>query len=52
MRVNTAVAEGRADDAARASRAARRWLVATVVVGLLIYLLLAVTFALLGAFSP
>jgi hypothetical protein len=52
MRVNTAVAEGRPDDAARASRAARRWLVATVVVGLLIYLLLGVTFALLGAFSP
>ena len=51
LRVNRAIGEGRLDDAGRCSRIARRWLIATVVMGVLIYLLLATVFALLGAFS-
>ncbi len=51
MRVQRAVAEGRLDVAARQSRSARRWLVATVVVGALVWLVIAGALALLGAFS-
>lgn len=51
LRVNAAVGDGRLDVAVRCSRIARRWLIATVVIGVLIYLLLAAVFALLGAFS-
>ena len=52
FRTNRAIGEGRTDDARRASRVTRRWLIATVVVGLLLYLVIAVVLALLGAFSP
>lgn len=51
FRVNQANLEGRWDDAARASIVARRWLVATAVVGAGIYLLVAIVLAALGAFS-
>jgi len=51
LRVNSAVAGGRTADALRASRAGRRWLIATIVVGALLYLVLGSVFALLGAFS-
>lgn len=52
LRVNGAIAGGRRDDAARYSRIARRWLVATVLVGALIYAIVVIVFALLGAYSP
>jgi hypothetical protein len=51
LRTQRAVADGRLDAAARASRTGKRWLVATVVVGLLTYAFLSVVFVLLGAFS-
>lgn len=51
LKTNRANAEGRHDDAVRSGRVARRWLVATVVVGVLVYLLLAAVLALLGAYS-
>jgi hypothetical protein len=51
LRTQRAVAEGRLDDAVRASRVGKRWLILTVVVGLLIYVCLTVVFVLLGAFS-
>ena len=51
IRVNKALADGRRDDANRASIVARRWLVVTAVIGLLIYAVLGSTFALLGAFA-
>lgn len=52
FRTNRAVLEGRPGDAARSSRVTRRWLIATVVVGIAVDLLLVAVFALLGAFSP
>lgn len=51
LRVSRAVASGATEDAARLSRAARRWLIATVVVGVAIYAVIVIVFALLGAFS-
>jgi uncharacterized membrane protein YozB (DUF420 family) len=51
MRTNRAVADGRLDEANRDSRVTRRWLVATVVVGVVVYLFIGAVFALLGAFS-
>jgi len=51
LRVNQANAEGRSEDAARSSIVARRWLVATAIVGVLIYALVAIVLAVLGAFS-
>lgn len=51
LRVNRANAEGRTQDANRSSRVARRWLVATAVIGIAIYALVASVLALLGAFS-
>ena len=51
LRTSRAVAEGRTDDARRASRVARRWLVATVIVGIVVYVFLAAVLALLGAYS-
>ena len=51
LRTNRAVAEGRGADAARDSRWTRRWLLATVVVGVLVWAALALSVLLLGAFS-
>ena len=51
FRTNRAVLDGRPADAARNSRRARRWIVATVVIGVVIYLLLGAALVLLGAFS-
>ena len=51
LRSNRAVAEGRLADAARDSRRTRRWLIATVVVGVLVWATLALSILLLGAFS-
>jgi hypothetical protein len=51
FRTNRAILDGRPDDANRDARVARRWLIATVVVGLFVYLLIAAVFVLLGAFS-
>ena len=52
FRTNRALVEGRLDDAARASRVTRRWLVVTIAVGLLVYVAIGAVFVLLGAFSP
>ena len=52
FRTNRAIVEGRLDDAAHASRVTRRWLVATAIVGVVGYLVIAAVFVLLGAFSP
>ena len=51
LRTNSAVLDGRPAEASRDSRRARRWLVATVLVGLLVYLILVGAFVMLGAFS-
>lgn len=51
LRANRAVAEGRLEDAGRDSRRTRRWLIATVVVGVLVWAVLALAILLLGAFS-
>ncbi|MBI1350580.1 MAG: hypothetical protein GC156_05620 [Actinomycetales bacterium] len=51
LRTNRALADGRMDDAARTSRSARRWLVVTIVVGVLVDLVIAAALLLLGAFS-
>ena len=51
LRTNRAVLDGRPADAVRNSRRARRWLVATIVIGVLIYLILGAGLVLLGAFS-
>ena len=51
LRTNSALAAGRVDDARRSSRNARRWVVGTIVVGLLVDLLLVASMLLLGAFS-
>jgi len=52
FRTNRALVEERPGDAAHDSRVARRWLVATIVVGVLVDLFLLTVFAMLGAFSP
>ena len=51
LRSNRALAEGRIDDADRDSRRTRRWLIATLVVGLLVWATLTLSILLLGAFS-
>ena len=51
LRVNQANAEGRVDDAMRSSLVARRWLVATAIIGVAIYAVAAIVLAALGAFS-
>ncbi len=51
LRTSSAVADGRLDDAVRSSRRARRWIVATVIVGGLTYLAIVGSLLLLGAFS-
>ncbi len=51
LRTNRALLDGRPADAARNSRRARRWLIATIVIGVLIYLVLGAGLVLLGAFS-
>ena len=51
MGVAQAVSSGQPDLAARRSRSARRWTVATVVVGAVIWLVILAAMALLGAFS-
>jgi hypothetical protein len=51
LRAASAVGAGDAAAAARSARVARRWLVATVVVGLGVYAVIAVALAMLGAFS-
>ena len=50
--VDRAIADGQPELAARRSRRARRWLVATIVVGVVIWLVIGVAMAMLGAFSP
>jgi hypothetical protein len=52
LRTNRAIAEGRIDDAIHSSHVTRRWLVATVAFGLVIYAVITIVFILLGAFSP
>jgi hypothetical protein len=52
MRTNRAIVEGRTDVAVHDSHVTRGWLIATVVVGILVYLFLAAVIVLLGAFSP
>ena len=51
LRTGRALAEDRLDDARRSSRTARRWVVVTIIVGLLVDLLLVGAMLLLGAFS-
>jgi hypothetical protein len=52
LRTSRAIAEDRLDDAIHGSHVTRRWLVATIVVGLVIYAVITIVFILLGAFSP
>lgn len=51
LRTGRAVDQGRLDDAQRDSRRGRRWLIATIVVGLVLYAFLSAVLLLLGAFS-
>ena len=51
LRTGRALREGRDEDARRGSVTARRWIIATVIVGLLTWLLLTAAVLLLGAFS-
>jgi hypothetical protein len=51
LRTSRALATGRVDDARRSSRVARRWVVATIIVGVLVDLVLVAALLLLGAFS-
>ncbi len=51
FRVHQANVDGRSEDAERSSIVARRWLVVTAIVGGLIYALVALVLAVLGAFS-
>jgi heme/copper-type cytochrome/quinol oxidase subunit 2 len=51
LRVNQANADGRTEDANRSSLVARRWLVATAIIGVVIYAASAMVLAALGAFS-
>ncbi len=51
LRASSLAARGDLDRARRASRAARRWIIATAVVGLLVNAALATVLALMGAFS-
>ncbi len=48
---HNAVARGESERAVRQARRAKRWLIATVVVGILLDLFLVAVFLLLGAFS-
>ena len=51
LRTRSAVADGRIEDASHASHVARGWLVATFVIGLLVWAFIAVVLVLLGAWS-
>ncbi len=51
LRVQRALAEDRLEAATHASHVARGWLVATIVIGLVVYAFIGVVFILLGAFS-
>jgi uncharacterized membrane protein YjgN (DUF898 family) len=51
LRVQKDMAAGDVDSAAHHSRVAKGWVIATIVIGILIYLFLTAVFALLGAFS-
>jgi hypothetical protein len=51
LSANKALAAGDLDRAARKARVAKRWLVLTIVVGLVVDLFLLAGFVLLGAFS-
>lgn len=51
LRTNRAMAAGRRDVAIHESHVTRGWLVATIVIGVLVYLFLAAVFAVLGAFA-
>jgi hypothetical protein len=52
FRTSRAILEDRPLDAAHDSRVTRRWLIATIVIGILVDLVIAAVLALLGAFSP
>jgi hypothetical protein len=52
FQVNTSVQTGEDERAARASVLARRWLIVTVVLGILAWLVIAVVLGLLGATVP
>ena len=52
FKTNRAILEGRSEDAFHESHVTRGWLIATIVVGVLVFGFLAVVLALLGAFSP
>jgi hypothetical protein len=51
IRTTRAIAEGRMDAAVHESHVTRGWVIATVVVGILVYLFLGAVFVLLGAFA-
>jgi hypothetical protein len=51
IRTDRAVLDGRPVDAARLSRRARGWLIATVLLGVLVYAVLTAALVMLGAFS-
>jgi predicted secreted protein len=51
VRSHNALAHGEVERAARQARVARRWVITTIVVGVLVDLFLVAAFALLGAFS-
>lgn len=51
LRTSRAIAEGREADALHLSHVARGWLAATIVVGIVVWIGLAVAVMLLGAFS-
>ena len=51
LRANSARADGRSDDALRAGRAARRWVVVTVIIGVIVDIAILAALLLLGAYS-
>lgn len=51
FRTQKDLSEGRLESASHHSRLAKGWVIATVVIGIAVYLFLVVVFALLGAFS-
>lgn len=51
LRTSKAIAEGDGDEAAHLSRVAKRWVIATIAVGIVVYLIIAAALMLLGAFS-
>ena len=51
LRTQRAVAEGRPEDAIHTSHVARGWLVATIVIGVLVWAFISTVLVLLGAWS-